>query len=93
MHPKYQTLVEEYARLESDLQDQSVIQDNNKLKTVSQRYNELKPVIDDIQKLILLLHRLVDQGNTVIVIEHNLEIIKTADHIIDMGPEGGDAGG
>jgi peptide chain release factor 1 len=51
MHPKYQTLVEEYVRLESDLQDQSVIQDNNKLKTVSQRYNELKPVIDDIQKL------------------------------------------
>jgi len=48
---------------------------------------------EDINKLLYLLHALVDQGNTVIVIEHNLDIIKTADHIIDMGPEGGKAGG
>ncbi|MBW3562339.1 MAG: excinuclease ABC subunit UvrA, partial [Actinobacteria bacterium] len=47
----------------------------------------------DIAKLLDVLHRLVDKGNTVIVIEHNLDIIKTADHIIDLGPEGGDAGG
>ena len=40
-----------------------------------------------------MLHELVDQGNTMIVIEHNLEVVKTADWIIDMGPEGGDAGG
>ena len=48
---------------------------------------------DDIRKLLTVLNRLVDSGNTVIVIEHNLEVIKTADHLIDLGPEGGDAGG
>jgi excinuclease ABC subunit A len=48
---------------------------------------------DDIRRLLKVLSRLVDAGNTVIVIEHNLDVIKTADHIIDLGPEGGDAGG
>jgi excinuclease ABC subunit A len=48
---------------------------------------------DDIRKLLGVLERLVEMGNTVVVIEHNLEVIKTADHIIDLGPEGGDAGG
>jgi len=47
----------------------------------------------DIQKLLKILHRLTDMGNTVIVIEHNLDVIKTADYIIDMGPEGGERGG
>jgi excinuclease ABC subunit A len=47
----------------------------------------------DIQKLLDVLHRLTDAGNTVIVIEHNLDVIKTADWIIDLGPEGGDGGG
>ncbi|MBR2473448.1 MAG: excinuclease ABC subunit UvrA [Clostridia bacterium] len=47
----------------------------------------------DVEKLIEVLQRLVDTGNTVIVIEHNLEMIKTADYIVDMGPEGGDGGG
>ena len=47
----------------------------------------------DVHKLIEILHRLSDGGNTVIVIEHNLDVIKTADYIIDMGPEGGDGGG
>ena len=47
----------------------------------------------DIQKLLDVLARLVDMGNTVVVIEHNMDIIKTADHIIDLGPEGGDLGG
>ena len=48
---------------------------------------------DDINKLLIVLHRLVDEGNTVIVIEHNMDIIRSADHIIDLGPEGGDEGG
>ena len=47
----------------------------------------------DIHKLLGILQRLVDGGDTVIVIEHNLDVIKTADHIIDLGPEGGDRGG
>ncbi|MBE6456127.1 MAG: excinuclease ABC subunit UvrA [Alphaproteobacteria bacterium] len=47
----------------------------------------------DIQKLLDVLHTLVEQGNTVVVIEHNLDVIKTVDYIIDMGPEGGDGGG
>jgi len=48
---------------------------------------------DDIKKLLNVLNRLIDKGNTVIVIEHNLDVIKTADYIIDLGPEGGDEGG
>ncbi len=47
----------------------------------------------DVHKLVEILHRLVEGGNTVVVIEHNLDVIKTADYIIDMGPEGGDRGG
>ena len=49
--------------------------------------------IDDIKKLLSVLARLTDSGNTVVVIEHNLDVIKCADHIIDLGPEGGDEGG
>ena len=48
---------------------------------------------EDVRKLLEVLHELVDAGNTVVVIEHNLDVIKTADHIIDIGPEGGDGGG
>jgi len=48
---------------------------------------------DDVKKLLKILHTLVDEGNTVIVIEHNLDVIKTADHIIDLGPLGGMKGG
>lgn len=49
--------------------------------------------VDDIDRLLKVLQRLVEQGDTVLVIEHNLDVIKTADHIIDLGPEGGDKGG
>ncbi|MFA5538702.1 MAG: ATP-binding cassette domain-containing protein, partial [Gemmobacter sp.] len=48
---------------------------------------------EDVRKLLEVLHELVEQGNTVVVIEHNLDVIKTADWIIDIGPEGGDGGG
>ena len=47
----------------------------------------------DIDMLLKVLHRLVDEGNTMVIIEHNLDVIKTADHLIDIGPEGGDGGG
>ena len=47
----------------------------------------------DIKKLLDILQAFVNTGNTVVVIEHNLDVIKTADHIIDMGPEGGESGG
>ena len=48
---------------------------------------------DDVNKLLMILHKLVDEGNTVIIIEHNLDVIKTSDHIIDLGPSGGKNGG
>jgi excinuclease ABC subunit A len=48
---------------------------------------------EDVRKLLEVLHELVEQGNTVIVIEHNLDVVKTADYLIDIGPEGGDGGG
>ena len=48
---------------------------------------------DDIKKLLTILNRIVDNGDTVIVIEHNLDVIKVADHIIDLGPDGGKNGG
>jgi excinuclease ABC subunit A len=47
----------------------------------------------DIQQLLVVLHRLRDRGNTIVVIEHNLDVVKTADWIIDLGPEGGNGGG
>ena len=48
---------------------------------------------DDIKKLLVILNRIADNGDTVLVIEHNLDVIKVADYIIDLGPEGGDEGG
>jgi excinuclease ABC subunit A len=48
---------------------------------------------EDVRLLLEVLHRLVDKGNTVVVIEHNLDVVKTADWVVDLGPEGGDAGG
>ena len=48
---------------------------------------------DDVKKLLAVLNRLVDAGHTVLVVEHNLDVVKTADWVIDLGPEGGDLGG
>lgn len=49
--------------------------------------------VDDISRLLKVLNRIVENGDTVVIIEHNLDVIKTADHIIDLGPEGGEGGG
>ena len=49
--------------------------------------------MDDVNKLVKILHRLTDQNNTLVVIEHNLDVIKSADYIVDLGIDGGDAGG
>ncbi|MET1168180.1 excinuclease ABC subunit UvrA, partial [Bacillus velezensis] len=49
--------------------------------------------VDDIDRLLNVLHRLVDSGESVLVIEHNLDVIKTADYVVDLGPEGGSGGG
>jgi excinuclease ABC subunit A len=49
--------------------------------------------LDDVKKLLGVLERLVEAGNTVLVVEHHLDVIKSADHVIDLGPEGGEAGG
>lgn len=49
--------------------------------------------VDDISRLLKVLNKLVENGDTVVIIEHNLDVIKMADHIIDLGPEGGDGGG
>jgi excinuclease ABC subunit A len=49
--------------------------------------------VNDIKKLLAMLHKLVNTGNTVVVVEHNLDVIKSADWIVDLGPEGGEAGG
>ena len=48
---------------------------------------------DDVRTLVRVLNRLVNQGNTVVVVEHNLEVIKSSDYVIDLGPEGGEGGG
>jgi excinuclease ABC subunit A len=48
---------------------------------------------EDVKRLLELLHRLTDLGNTIVIVEHNLDVIKNADHVIDLGPEGGDRGG
>jgi excinuclease ABC subunit A len=48
---------------------------------------------EDVKNLLEVLHRMVDRGNTVILVEHNLEVIKCVDHVIDLGPGGGEAGG
>ena len=51
------------------------------------------PQIEEVKRLMEVLHALVDTGNSMVIIEHNLDVIKSADHIIDMGPEGGAGGG
>jgi excinuclease ABC subunit A len=49
--------------------------------------------MEDVKKLLAVLHKLVNAGNTLVVVEHNLDVIKSADWVIDLGPEGGEAGG
>jgi excinuclease ABC subunit A len=65
----------------------------NALNNAHHRQADHNLYFDDVKKLLTVLHKLVDAGNTLVVVEHNLAVIKSADWIIDRGPEGGAAGG
>ena len=73
----------------NNLDDYNIAQDTNVLLVDEVQFFSPK----DIDKLVKILHKLADSGNSILIIEHNLDIIKCADHIIDLGPEGGDGGG
>ncbi len=103
LKPAFKEVGYSYDNLKEDVLDLNDKANNTIARTgkifrnSKEKYEDIKNStdehLDDIKKLLLCINRLVDEGNTVIVIEHNLEVVKTADYVIDLGPEGGEDGG
>ncbi len=89
---KMETVQEQTFQTQKELDDLN-IDILKELDIADKEINTVEKIYEDVKKLLFVLNTLVDQGNTVVIIEHNLDVIKSSDWIIDLGPDGGDEGG